>query len=71
MLVVLVDIQQLKDAEAALAERERQLSLIMDSVGFPITYVDRDRVIRFANRPELRVVGAHGRDDDRPAPSRR
>ena len=34
---MLVDIQQLKDAEAALAERERQLSLIMDSVGFPIT----------------------------------
>jgi diguanylate cyclase (GGDEF)-like protein/PAS domain S-box-containing protein len=51
VLVVLVDIQQLKDAEATLAERERQLSLIMDSIGFPITYVDREHVIRFANLP--------------------
>ena len=42
VLVVLVDIQQLKDAESTLADRERQLSLIMDSVGLPITYVDRD-----------------------------
>ncbi|HEX4331901.1 MAG TPA: PAS domain-containing protein [Usitatibacter sp.] len=50
-LVVLVDVQQLKDAEAALADRERKLSLIIDSVGFPITYVDRGYVIRFANRP--------------------
>ena len=57
VLVVLVDVQQLKDAEAALAERERQLSLIMDSVGFPITYVDRDHVIRFANRPSCEWSG--------------
>ena len=51
VMVLQVDVQQLKDAEAALADRERQLSLIMDSVGFPVTYVDRARVIRFANRP--------------------
>ncbi|HUQ29463.1 MAG TPA: PAS domain-containing protein [Usitatibacter sp.] len=57
VLVVLVDIQQLKDGEATLAERERQLSLIMDSVGFPITYVDRDQVIRFANRPSCEWSG--------------
>jgi diguanylate cyclase (GGDEF)-like protein/PAS domain S-box-containing protein len=57
VLVVLVDIQQLKDAEATLAERERQLSLIMDSVGFPITYVDRAHVIRFANRPSCEWSG--------------
>ncbi|MGZ5104731.1 MAG: sensor domain-containing protein [Usitatibacter sp.] len=57
VLVVLVDVQQLKDAEAALADRERQLSLIMDSVGFPVTYVDRDRVIRFANRPSREWSG--------------
>jgi diguanylate cyclase (GGDEF)-like protein/PAS domain S-box-containing protein len=57
VLVVLVDIQQLKDAEAALAERERQLSLIMDSVGFPITYVDRDHIIRFANKPSCEWSG--------------
>ena len=57
VLVVLVDVQQLKDAEVALAERERHLSLIMDSVGFPITYVDRDQVIRFANRPSREWSG--------------
>jgi PAS domain S-box-containing protein len=57
VLVVLVDIQQLKDAEATLAERERQLSLIMDSVGFPVTYVDRKRVIRFANKPSCEWSG--------------
>ncbi|HXZ50218.1 MAG TPA: PAS domain-containing protein [Usitatibacter sp.] len=50
VLVVLVDIQPLKDAEAVLEEREQQLSLITDSVGFPVTYVDRDRVVRFVNR---------------------
>ncbi len=57
VLVALVDVQQLKDAEAALADRERQLSLIMDSVGFPVTYVDRDRMIRFANRPSREWAG--------------
>jgi len=57
VLVVLVDIQQLKDAEATLAERERQLSLIMDSVGFPVTYVDRKRVI-----PSPTSRAASGRD---------
>jgi diguanylate cyclase (GGDEF)-like protein/PAS domain S-box-containing protein len=57
VLVVLVDVQQLKDAEAKLADRERQLSLIMDSVGLPVTYVDRERVIRFANRPSCEWSG--------------
>jgi PAS domain S-box-containing protein len=52
-----VDIQQLKEAESALGERERQLSLIMDSVGFPITYIDRAGVIRFANRPSCEWSG--------------
>ncbi len=57
VMVVLVDVQSLKDAEAALADRERQLSLIIDSVGFPITYVDRERVIRFANLPSCEWSG--------------
>jgi diguanylate cyclase (GGDEF)-like protein/PAS domain S-box-containing protein len=57
VLVVLVDIQQLKDTEGTLAERERQLSLIMDSIGFPITYVGRDKVIRFANKPSIEWSG--------------
>jgi diguanylate cyclase (GGDEF)-like protein/PAS domain S-box-containing protein len=57
VLVVLVDIQQLKDAEGALADRERQLSLTLDAVGFPITYVDRGQIIRFANRPSCEWSG--------------
>ena len=51
ILVTVVDIQPLKEAQLALAERERQLLLIMDSVGFPVTYLDRDLAVRFANRP--------------------
>ncbi len=57
VVVILVDVQQLKDVEAALEERERHLSLIMDSVGFPITYLDRQQVIRFANRPSREWSG--------------
>ena len=56
-LVVQVDVQAIKDAEASLADRERQLSLIIDSVGFPITYVDRRQVIRFANQPSCEWSG--------------
>jgi diguanylate cyclase (GGDEF)-like protein/PAS domain S-box-containing protein len=53
VVVVLVDVQQLVDAEKELADRERKLTLITDAVGFPITYLDRAGVIRFANRPSL------------------
>ena len=55
--VVLVDIQPLRDSQRALADRERQLSLITDSVGFPITYIDRERIVRFANRPSCEWAG--------------
>ncbi len=47
--VFLMPIQHLKDAEAAIAARERQLALITDTIGFPVTYIDCDGVIRFAN----------------------
>ena len=57
VLVILVDVQQLKDTEGALAERERQLSLITDAVGFPITYVDRTGTVRFANRTSCEWTG--------------
>ncbi len=51
VLIVLADVQPLKDAQAALAERERQLSLLLDALGFPILYLGRDEAIRFANEP--------------------
>ena len=55
--VVLTDIQHLKDAEARVRDQERQLRLITDSVGFPITYIDRERVVRFANGPSCAWAG--------------
>lgn len=57
VLVILVDIQNLKETQATLAEAERQISLITDSVGFPITYIDRAGLIRYANRPSADWVG--------------
>jgi len=44
-----VSIQHLKEAEEAIAARERQLALITDTIGFPVTYIDRDGIVRFAN----------------------
>ena len=55
--VVLTDIQHLKDAEARVIDQERQLRLITDSVGFPITYIDREGVVRFANGPSCAWAG--------------
>ncbi len=57
----------MKDAETALADRERQLSLLIDAVGFPIVYLDPRGVIRFANSPSrnwsgrepAEIVGRH------------
>jgi diguanylate cyclase (GGDEF)-like protein/PAS domain S-box-containing protein len=55
--VVLVDIQQLKDTEAALGDRERelgdqaaQLRHFADNIPDAVAYVDRERRILFANR---------------------
>ncbi|HZZ94086.1 MAG TPA: PAS domain-containing protein [Usitatibacter sp.] len=58
VLVVLDDIQELKDAEAAIEERERQigiqrkqLQLVIDNIGVPMSYIDRELRVRFANQP--------------------
>jgi diguanylate cyclase (GGDEF)-like protein/PAS domain S-box-containing protein len=50
-LIVLVDIQQLKDIEAELADQRKQLQLVVDSIGVPMSYIDRDRRFVFANKP--------------------
>jgi diguanylate cyclase (GGDEF)-like protein/PAS domain S-box-containing protein len=55
--VVLMDIQHLKDAQDAIAARERQLSLITDTIGFPVTYVDREGIVRFANAQSAAWAG--------------
>jgi diguanylate cyclase (GGDEF)-like protein/PAS domain S-box-containing protein len=58
VVVVLDNVQDLKDAEAALAERERQLidqrkqlQLVVENIGVPLSYIDSDLRIRFANEP--------------------
>jgi len=60
--VVVVDLQTLKEAEAAIAARERQLALITDTIGFPVTYIDRDGILRFANAQSVAWSGMR-RDD--------
>ncbi len=55
--VVLVSIQHLKEAQEAIAARERQLALITDTIGFPVTYFDRDRIVRFANAQSAEWAG--------------
>ena len=51
VLVLLVDVQQLKDAEEALAQQRRQMQLVVDNIGVPLSYIDRDWRFRFANQP--------------------
>src|SRR5688572_670014 len=51
VLVVLVDIQQLKDTEAELADQRKQLQLVVDNIGVPMSYIDSERRFRFANQP--------------------
>jgi PAS domain S-box-containing protein len=58
VIVVLIDIQQLKDVEAALAERERHLSLIMDAVGFPIRQPPEPGMVRKVARRAGRQAAA-------------
>ena len=50
-LIVLVDIQQLKDTEAELAHQRKQLQLVVDNIGVPMSYIDRDMRFQFANQP--------------------
>ena len=50
-LIVQVDIQQLKETEAELADQRKQLELVVDNIGVPMSYIDRERRFRFANQP--------------------
>jgi PAS domain S-box-containing protein len=51
VLVLLVDIQQLKDTEGTLEDQRKQLQLVIDNIGVPMSYIDRDLRFRFANQP--------------------
>ncbi len=51
VLVVLVDVQELKDAEGELARQRKQMQLVVDNIGVPLSYIDREWRFRFANQP--------------------
>jgi diguanylate cyclase (GGDEF)-like protein/PAS domain S-box-containing protein len=51
VMVVLVDVQELKEAEEALAQQRRQMKLVLDNIGVPMSYIDRGMRFRFANQP--------------------
>jgi PAS domain S-box-containing protein len=51
IMVVLVDVQELKEAEEALAKQRRQMKLVLDNIGVPMSYIDREMRFRFANQP--------------------
>ncbi len=51
VLVVLVDVQQLKDAEGEVARQRKQMQLVVDNIGVPLSYIDREWRFRFANQP--------------------
>ncbi|HEX4944526.1 MAG TPA: PAS domain-containing protein [Usitatibacteraceae bacterium] len=60
--IALVDIQHLKEAQSAIAARERQLSLITDTIGFPVTYIDSGGIVRFANAQSAAWAGLRPAD---------
>ncbi len=53
VMVVLVDVQQLKDTEEALARQQMQMQLVLDNIGVPMSYIDREWRFQFANQPGL------------------
>jgi len=50
-LILLVNVQELKDAEEEIALQRKQLQLVLDNIGVPMSYVDSNRRFRFANQP--------------------
>ncbi len=55
--VVGIDIHDIKSAEVALRASESELRNAMDSLPYPMAYVDRDLKYQFVNKPMERLVG--------------
>jgi diguanylate cyclase (GGDEF)-like protein/PAS domain S-box-containing protein len=51
VLIVLVNVQEIKHAEEEVARQRKQLQLVLDNIGVPMSYVDRELRFRFANEP--------------------
>ena len=51
------DVDQLKSLEVEAGQREHRLRLVTDSVGLPILHFDRQRRLRFVNRPFSEWIG--------------
>ena len=53
VLVVLIDIDDDHRLRKALDDQRKQLQLVIDNIGVPMSYIDRDWCFRFANQPGL------------------
>jgi PAS domain-containing protein len=61
-LVTYADVDNLKHVELEAGQREHRLRLVIDSVGVPVFYFDRQLKIRFANKPFGDWIGAQADD---------
>jgi diguanylate cyclase (GGDEF)-like protein/PAS domain S-box-containing protein len=57
VFVIALDVHEQKLAETALRESERELRTAMESVPFPLAYVDRDLIIRQTNQAYAENMG--------------
>src|SRR6202158_1232188 len=51
VVIVLIDFHDDRELRQALVDRSKQLQLVTDSIGVPMSYLDRNRRFRFANHP--------------------
>ena len=61
-LVTYADVDNVKHVELESGQREHRLRLVIDSVGVPVFYFDRQLKIRFANKPFGGWIGAQADD---------
>ncbi|MEQ1517867.1 MAG: PAS domain-containing protein, partial [Usitatibacteraceae bacterium] len=60
--VVVTDIEHDHQLTQQIIERERQLQLITDNIGIPISYIDADKCVRFYNKPGEEWFGLKRKD---------
>lgn len=60
--VVITDIEKDHQLRQRITERERQLQLLTDNIGIPISYIDSGRRVRFYNKPGEQWFGLNRED---------